>query len=263
MINLSRSLLESLYQKYNRRRFVHPDPIERVYAYDRIEDREIAAWIAAALAYGRVQQILKSLGAVLEKMGDSPYQYLRTATPRTLRHDHSNFVHRFATGAHVAGVLDGLKQVILEFGTLGECFSAGLGKNDDTVLPALERLIGRIYQGVSDDPGHLLPRPERGSACKRLNLFLRWMVRQDRVDPGGWETVPAAKLIVPLDTHMHRVGRLAGMTSRRQGDMRTALEMTDKFKFYSPDDPVRYDFALTRIGILGDPEFRELIDKGI
>lgn len=262
-IQLSRKRLESLYRKYNRRRYVHPDPIELVYAYGRIEDREIAAWIAASLAYGRVHQIIKSVGVVLEKMGDSPCHYLQTAPSRMLNHDFLGFVHRFATGAHVAGMLCGLKQVILEYGTLGECFDAGLGKKDDTVLPALRRLIDRIYHGASGDPGHLLPRPERGSACKRLNLFLRWMVRQDRVDPGGWKTIPAAKLIVPLDTHMHRLGLMAGMTSRRQGNMRTALEITEKFKRFSPDDPVRYDFSLTRIGIRGDPEFRELFDDRV
>jgi len=259
-IQLSRSLLESLYQKYNRRCFVHPDPIEKLYTYDRLEDREIAAWIAASLAYGRVHQILKSIGIVLHLMGDSPYQYLREATAGEFRHDYSHFVHRFATGAHIAGLLDGLKGLILAYGTLGECFHSGIAKQDTNVLPALGRLIDRIYDRVYRDPGHLLPRPERGSACKRLNLFLRWMVRQDRVDPGGWEAVSAAKLIVPLDTHMFRIGQMAGMTSRRQGDMRAALEMTEKFKMFSPNDPVRYDFALTRIGILRDPEFNELRD---
>lgn len=260
-IQLERERLESIYRKYNRQRFVHPDPVELLYAYERIEDREIAGWIAASLAYGRVHQILKSVGLVLETMGKSPSRYLQTATPRSLNHDFFGFVHRFATGTQVAGLLTGLRQVILDHGTLGACFVAGFDKNDTSVLPALGRLIDKIYDGVSRDPGHLLPRPERGSACKRLNLFLRWMVRRDRVDPGGWDSVPASKLIIPLDTHMHRIGRMAGMTSRRQGNMRTALEITEKFKLISPDDPVRYDFALTRIGILGDPEFKELVEN--
>ena len=262
MMTLNRDRLEALYRKYNRQRFVHPDPVELLYCYDRIEDREIAAWMAASLAYGRVSQILKSVGVVLQTMGNSPSRYLRAATARKLNRDFSGFVHRFATGAHVAGLLSGLKRIVMDHGTLGACFDTGLGKDDTNVLPALGRLIDRIYDGVSADPGHLLPRPERGSACKRLNLFLRWMVRQDQVDPGGWETVSASKLIVPLDTHMHRLGRMAGMTSRRQGDMRTALEITERFKCISPGDPVRYDFALTRIGILGDPEFKELLENG-
>ena len=98
----------------------------------------------------------------------------------------------------------------------------------------------------------LLPLPDRGSACKRLNLFMRWMVRQDAVDPGGWSGVPLSKLIIPLDTHMHRISRAMGLTSRRQADMGTAMEVTRAFQKFAPDDPLRYDFVLTRLGIRKD-----------
>ncbi len=102
---------------------------------------------------------------------------------------------------------------------------------------------------LPSDMTMLLPSPGKGSACKRLNLFLRWMVRSDDVDPGGWSGVDAGKLIVPLDTHMHRMGLEVGLTRRKQADMQAALEVTRAFRTIAPEDPVRYDFALTRLGI--------------
>ena len=107
----------------------------------------------------------------------------------------------------------------------------------------------------------LLPFPEKGSACKRLNLFLRWMVRKDRVDPGGWDGVPASKLIVPLDTHMYGITRGLGFTERKSADLRTAIEATAAFRKIAPRDPVRYDFALTRPGIRRDPEAGALLRR--
>ncbi|MEJ2656586.1 MAG: DUF2400 family protein, partial [Desulfobacterales bacterium] len=102
------------------------------------------------------------------------------------------------------------------------------------------------------DVGHLIALPQRGSACKRMNLLLRWMVRKDNVDPGGWRGVPWSKLIIPLDTHMHKIGLKLGFTKNRQANMRTALEITSGFRKIIPEDPVKYDFALTRFGIRSD-----------
>ena len=105
----------------------------------------------------------------------------------------------------------------------------------------------------------LLPDPDRGSACKRLHLFLKWMVRVDAVDPGGWTVLPPSALVVPVDTHMHRIGLALGLTERGQADIRTALEMTEAFSLVRPDDPVRYDFALTRFGIRPDLDMEALL----
>ncbi|MCK4410112.1 MAG: DUF2400 family protein, partial [Candidatus Eisenbacteria sp.] len=128
--------------------------------------------------------------------------------------------------------------------------------DDETVLPALTSFVGGIADASCVAAGVEgacpLPDPARGSACKRLHLFLRWMVRSDDVDPGGWDAVPASKLIVPLDTHMHRFSLLLGLTDRKQANGRTALEITRAFRSFSPDDPVKYDFSLTRLGIRDD-----------
>ncbi|MBW2226086.1 MAG: DUF2400 family protein, partial [Deltaproteobacteria bacterium] len=110
-------------------------------------------------------------------------------------------------------------------------------------------------------PGHLVALPEKGSACKRMNLFLRWMVRKDRVDPGGWADVPLSKLIVPLDTHMHKISLQLGFTSKKQANMHAALEITDGFKNFVPDDPVKYDFSLTRFGIREGMDMNSLLSQ--
>ena len=151
------------------------------------------------------------------------------------------------------------KRVIERYGSLQACFAAGLN-GDDTVLPALSSFTKELALSGGLSNG-LLPSPAGGSACKRLNLFLRWMVRRDDVDPGGWDGVPASKLIVPLDTHMHRIGLALGLTGRRQADLRTAAEITAAFRAIAPDDPVRYDFALTRLGIRDDLDLSAFLES--
>lgn len=244
--------LEQIYARYNRREYVHPDPLEFLYDYPDIRDREIAGLIAASLAYGRVAQILKSVAAVLEPISPSPFAFLKDANPAEIQRRYAGFVHRFAKDAHLAALLIGTKGVIAEYGSLYEGFTAGTENYEDTVVPALDRFARRILAHAPANPGHLLPLASRGSACKRMNLFLRWMVRKDAVDPGGWDAISPAKLIVPLDVHMHRVSRELGLTTRKAANMRTAIEITRGFARFSPDDPVKYDFALTRPGIWGE-----------
>lgn len=244
--------LETLYGRYNRREFVHPDPLEFLYRYPDLRDREVAGMVAAALAYGRVRQIVKSVSIVLERMGPSPFRFVRETTDAQMYSALDGFVHRFATGRGMARLLIGIRDAVEHDGSLHGAFRKGMSPEHENVLPALAGFCRRITEAAGGDPGHLLPLPDRGSACKRMNLFLRWMVRKDAVDPGGWDAVPAAGLIVPLDVHMHRVGRDLGFTKRKQADMKTALEITEGFRRLVPEDPVRYDFVLTRPGIRGD-----------
>lgn len=242
--------LDALYNAYNKREYVHPDPLEFLYAYPDIRDREIAGLLASALAYGRVAQILKSVSCVLDSMGTSPRAFLMNSSSDEFVRIFKNFKHRFADGNHLAALLIGIKQTLQQYGSLYECFLSGTAEDEQTILSGLNKFCQKLRDG--NDPGHLVPLPNRGSACKRMNLFLRWMVRQDTVDPGGWEAISPAKLIVPLDVHLHRICLRMGLTQRRQANMRTALEVTSAFRQLVPDDPVRYDFALTRLGIRDD-----------
>ncbi len=162
-------------------------------------------------------------------------------------------MHRFARGSHLSSLLIAIKRIISDYGTLQDCFHDGYNSGDETVLPALTGFVANICMAApGEGPGHLVPAPDKQSACKRLHLFLRWMVRGDAVDPGGWDRICPSKLIVPVDVHMHRLGCRLGLTDRKQANLKTALALTAGFRRYAPDDPVRYDFALTRFGIRDD-----------
>ncbi len=244
--------LEHLYQRYNRREFVHPDPVECLYDYEDLRDREIVGLVASSLAYGRVVQILKSVSYVLERMTPSPSIFLKKASGAVIRQTFSGFKHRFTTGEQLSAMLIGTKRVLEDHGSLYFCFLAGLKDDHTAILPALGLFTDALAVRSDGPLGHLVPSPKKGSACKRLNLFLRWMARRDEVDPGGWSNVPASKLIVPVDTHMHRLCLLLGLTRRKQANICTAIEVTNRFKAMVPEDPVRYDFCLTRLGIRKD-----------
>ena len=253
--------LEHLYGKYNRREFVHPDPLEFLYDYDNFLDREIVGLLASSLAYGRVSQILKSVSFVLKKMAPSPFRFLEGVSMESLLRTFSDFKHRFTTGDELAKMLFGIKNVIMKYGSLYGCFKTLSINNTETILPALTSFAKELSAGFNNEKNSLLPLPTNGSACKRLNLFLRWMVRQDDVDPGGWNDIPPSRLIVPLDTHLHRICLALGFTKRKQADMKTALEITNSFRMITPHDPVRYDFALTRLGIRQDACLKSFLNQ--
>ncbi|MEI6971147.1 MAG: TIGR02757 family protein [bacterium] len=258
-MNVSRKALERLYRTYTRREYVHPDPLEFLYDYPDIRDREIVGLVASALAYGRVAQILKSVRRILTGMSPSPRRFVETVSDRAVARAFAGFKHRFSTEEHIGALLKGTRKVLREYGTLNECFVAGLGRNDATVVGGLEKFVESFGCGGN----FLLPLPSGGSGCKRLNLFLRWMVRQDAVDPGGWQGIQPSKLIVPLDTHMANIGRTFGLTKRVSAGMNMALEITGSFRDLTPEDPVRYDFALTRFGIRSELEIKDLSGEAI
>ena len=251
MTKTTRLAFKKLYERYNRREYVCPDPLQFLYDYENPHDREVVGLIASSLAYGRVTQILKSVAHVLERMG-SPVDFLNDATPRSLRRTFRGFKHRFTTGEELASLLLGARDCIRRHGSLQACFMSGFGEGDETVFPALCSFTEELASVRKRRRNSLLPSPAVGSACKRLNLYLRWMVRRDGVDPGGWDDVPASKLIIPLDVHMHRMCLKLGFTRRKQANMRTAMEVTSAFRRIAPEDPARYDFALTRLGIRDD-----------
>lgn len=251
--------LDRIYAALNRREYVHPDPLEFLYRYDDLKDREVAGIVAASLAYGRVKQILASVDRVLRVLGPSPSAFLSEARPGALEKTLAGFKHRFTTGDEMALLLRSVSDVQSANGTLGELFARLVRPGEETVVPALERFTAALRGEVWCGRSSVLPEPTKGSACKRLHLFLRWMVRRDEVDPGGWDGVPASKLVVPLDTHMHRIGRMLGLTGRAQADIRTALELTGAFREFAPDDPVKYDFALTRLGIRDDVTIESML----
>jgi len=252
-----RRVLERLYAKYNHRRLVKPDPLQFLYRYSKREDVEIVALLASGLAYGRVRQIERSLTHLFEHMGKSPYDFVRNFDSDK-RARLKDFKHRFTAGDDISDLLELLRDVYDRFGTIERFFARGYDRGDTNIIPALStfcdslsamyarRHNGRLSSGLK----YLLASPARGSACKRLNLFLRWMVRDDDVDPGLWKSVDAAKLIVPVDVHMGRLCKILGLYDRKTVSLSAAVEITESFVEIEPPDPVKYDFALSRIGIV-------------
>jgi uncharacterized protein (TIGR02757 family) len=244
--------LERLYEVLNHRQYVHPDPLEFLYRYDDPLDREVVGIVAASLAYGRVKQILASVERALSMLGPTPSRYLSESSPSRVESALAGFKHRFTTGSELAQLLSSVGELQERHGSLGRRFAAFVGVDDETVAPALERFVSELRGDAWCGRSSVLPAPEKGSACKRLHLFLRWMVRRDEVDPGGWDDVSPSMLVVPLDTHMHRISRAFGLTDRAQANLRTALDVTNAFRRFSPCDPVKYDFSITRLGIRND-----------
>ncbi len=254
-IAASRAVFERLYADYNKREFVSPDPLQFLYDYDNPRDREAVALIAASLAYGRVAQILRSVQRVLSVLGKKPAEYLANADEKLLRHKFSGFVHRFTDETALAAFLSAMSRVYKSGATLQELFCSNFSGD---VWSALEEFVLEL---AGNGGSFLLPLPSRGSACKRLMLFLRWMVRRDEVDPGGWTKIPASALCIPLDTHMFQICSEIGLCTRRGANGNAAREITDNFRLISPDDPAKYDFSLTRFGIRGELTYAELFER--
>lgn len=239
--------LEHLYNRYNRQEYIDPDPLVFLYQYPENINREVVGFIAASFAYGRVEMIMKTVSHILDALGSDPARFLREQPEKDLMERFKGFRYRFAKARDLVDLINGIGSVLNRFDSLENCFMEGQDQNDRTVLSGLQFLSGQIRGRKR--LAHLLADPNKTSACKRSHLFLRWMVRKDDVDPGCWTQVRPSKLIVPLDRHMHHSGTLLGFTRRKSADLKTAMEITEGFRKIREDDPVRYDFCLTRFGI--------------
>lgn len=260
-LKINKSKLDQLYRQFNRKEYVHPDPLEFLYSYSLTHDREIVGLVSSSLAYGQVTQILKSVSTILKKLGPTPSAFLKENSKKDLTLLFNNFKHRWHTGTDIAALLYGIRCVLGEYGTLQNCFLVGIRKNEPDLSQALSRFVSHIIKHAPEMRKNLLPLPSSGSACKRLYLFLRWMVRNDEVDPGGWDEVPQNKLVIPLDTHMFRMAQMLKLTQRKQANSQSALEITAAFRKLEPNDPVKYDFILTRPGIWKNVALKEMIQQ--
>lgn len=259
-----REVLERLASTYDAR-FLDTDPLGIVRRYGRPEDRELVGLLAAGLAYGRVRSIRSSIEAVLAILGPRPSRFLETYDPKRDARRFESFVHRFTRGRDVALLLWLVRQARESAGSLGAFFRAG---DPDPAAPTYEGAMNafgrRLFAldaapfardgKVSPKEGarRLLTLPEDGSVCKRHCLFLRWMIRkEDGLDCGTWSGLSPSRLVLPLDTHLERVARALRWTDRRSPSWKMAVEVTARLREMDPEDPTRYDFALSRLGILG------------
>ena len=251
--------LDALYHDYNRIDAAS-DPIQKVRPFTDPADREIAGFCAAALAFGRVASVLNSIETLFAAVGPRPAAFVRRFEPDAAPAAMRAMVHRWIRGDDVIALLWMLRQMLEQSGSIERFFAHGLDPAaidigaalDSFSTRALDLDIRRAYGGRPKRPGvcYFFPRPSAGSACKRLNLFLRWMVRRDEVDLGVWSSVPAAKLIVPLDTHVIRLGRCLRLTRYTSPGWRMAADVTASLRALNPDDPVSFDFSLCHVGMM-------------
>jgi uncharacterized protein (TIGR02757 family) len=252
-------VLDRLYTEFN-----YPDsaadPIQLVRRFARADDREAVGFIAASLAFGRVSSVLRSIERVLAIAGPAPAAYVRRFDPAREAPAFAGVVHRWIRGPDLVALLWIMRQMIDRSGSIEQFFADGDARRAEDVGAAIDCFssralaldVRRAYGRVPRRPGvcYFFPRPSAGSGCKRLNLFLRWMVRRDALDLGAWTTIAPARLIVPLDTHVVRVGRCLGLTKYTSPGWRMASDITASLRRLDPEDPVKYDFAMCHIGMM-------------
>jgi uncharacterized protein (TIGR02757 family) len=254
-----RAALDKLYDGFNAQHSVS-DPVWFAHRFERGDDREVVAFIASALAFGRVQSVINSIEGLLAVMGPSPAAFVRGFEPSRDRKAFATLVHRWTNGADFAALVWILHNMIERSGSIEGFFAEGLPAAAVDVGQGLQSFSTRalaidlkpIYGRARPRPGvaYFFSKPSSGGACKRLNLFLRWMVRHDRVDLGVWSKVRPGQLIVPLDTHIIRVGRCLGLTRYRSPGWRMAVEITGSLRRLNPDDPAKFDFSMCHIGMM-------------
>jgi uncharacterized protein (TIGR02757 family) len=234
------------------------DPIQIVSRFRDPADREVVGFCAAALAFGRVASVLRSIERLVEVMGHSPATFVRSFSPLKDSQALLPIIHRWTKGEDLSALLV-ILQHMLRRGSIETFFLEGYDPAARDISGALESFSTRalavdlrsIYGRRRPRPGvaYFFPRPSGGGACKRLNLYLRWMVRRDAVDFGLWKNVPSSKLIIPLDTHVIRVGRCLGLTRYTSPGWKMATEITESLRELDPLDPVKYDFSICHLGM--------------
>lgn len=235
--------------QYNRMEFIETDPIQIPHQFKIKEDQEIAGFLSATIAWGNRTMILKNAHRMMEIMGNSPYDFVMTHSPKQLERLHT-FVHRTFNGQDYETFIKGLQHIYTNHGGLEQIFSFPLDKK--SIQPNIALLKKSFFEIPHEKRTQKhISNPLEGSAAKRINLFLRWMVRNDAsgVDLGIWKSIPASVLSCPLDVHSGNVARKLGLLTRKQNDGKAVKELDDNLRILDADDPVKYDFALFGLGV--------------
>jgi uncharacterized protein (TIGR02757 family) len=251
--------LDRLYQSFNHEQSA-TDPIQIVRRYTRPDDVEVVGFCAASLAFGRVGSVLQSIERLVAILGRRPADYVRQFDPSRDAGAFRGLVHRWTRERDLVALVWIIRQMFDRSGSIEGFFLEGYDASAPDLAGALDSFSARAmaldlkaaYGRVPKRPGvgYFFPRPSKGSACKRLNLFLRWMVRRDALDLGVWTRVSASKLIVPLDTHVIRVGRCLQLTRYTSPGWKMARDITASLTLIDPADPVRYDFSICHLGMM-------------
>ncbi len=249
-----RQKLEYHYRAFDRSK-LEPDPLQFPHLFRDEKDIEVTAFIASVFAYGNVKQINNSLQKFIELSANNPFLFIENFSAPKFRKDFS-LIHRFYSAGDIVQFLYLLNLAYDEFGSLKNLFLNGYNPSDENIkngitnfnlhfINKVKKKFGEPSRGLS----FMFPLPYKGSACKRMNLFLRWMVRKDELDFGLWKEISTSKLIIPVDTHVARICKQLKLTKRKNVSWNMAEEITENLKKFDPDDPVKYDFAICHIGM--------------
>ncbi len=249
-----KSFLEEKVDFYNRPAFIESDPISIPHRYARKEDIEIAGFLTATISWGNRTSILNNSRKLMLLMDDQPFHFINDAGNRDLK-QFKNFVHRTFNESDIIFFIESLRNIYRNHSGLESAFADGFKGGEKDVFNAILN-----FRSLFLEPEHLkrsekhLADPSRGSTAKRINMFLRWMVRQDNkgVDFGIWQRILPSQLCLPLDVHSGRVARELKLLTRLQNDWKAVIEVTEKLREFDPEDPVKYDFALFGTGVNND-----------
>jgi len=247
-----KKLLDDWVERYNKPSFIDDDPVSIPHLFSRQQDIEIMGFWAATLAWGQRKTIINKSKELIGLMENSPYEFIMNHNDADLK-AFEKFVHRTFNATDALYFIDFFKRWYTEHDSLEQAFSLGMKKKDLTIESGLNH-FRQTFFNVDYAPqrtGKHIASPARNSACKRINMFLRWMVRQDKkgVDFGIWKEIKASQLICPLDVHVERVSKELGLLKRKPTDWQAALELTEVLRSFDPKDPVKYDFALFGMGV--------------
>lgn len=271
-ITILANTLEELAERYETVYFIKDDPIQFAHRFKVAEDIEIAAFLASLFAYGNRKVFIKKLNELFEIMNNKPLEYVLNFDPKTLK----GFNYRFAKDFDIIEVFHILNKLYKEDGGLRALFKYSYAissappegevefqckeraleiREGGNIKQMLQAVTDYFYSNAKNGVGqgfyHLIPNPKNGGAMKRMNMFLRWVVRKGPVDLGLWDFIPTSELLIPIDVHVSRISREMGLLTRNSNDFKAVIELTENLKKICPTDPVKFDFAMFGVGVNG------------
>lgn len=239
--------LDELVEKYEKPEFIDTDPIQTAYGSKKPDEIELIGFLASLFAYGSRKVFIPKLYELFDKMGENPVVYVKLGDFSNL----DGFNYRFAKEDDVKEILNVLSKLYNSGETLKSLFKYGYEKTGEIL--GMLKVVSDYFYSNADNAGEgfyfMLANPHKGGAMKRMNMYLRWMVRKSAVDFGIWDFIPTSELLIPLDTHVARLSREMGLLTRKSNDFKAVLELTNNLKKFDSNDPVKYDFAIYGLGI--------------
>ena len=245
---ITKQELDNLVSKYETEDFIKDDPIQFIHKYPQKEDAELAGFIASLFAYGNRKMFIAKLNNLFERAENKISDYIKAGDFSNLK----GFEYRFSKDNDIIPIFETLNKLYFESKGLEELFEYGYMQDND-IYKMLKTVVDYFYSRAPKTAGqgfyHMIPNPENGGAMKRMNMFLRWMVRKPPVDLGIWTFIKPKDLLIPLDVHVARVSRNMGLLTRKSNDFKAVIELTSKLRELCPEDPVKYDFAMFAFGV--------------